>query len=412
MYHTTIEGNDAPAGGGAYSFSGGELVLVNSIIANSMQGGGLFADGLSSIVTSYCDVWNNTGGDYIGCTPSVFDISCPPQYCDMAHNDLRLYETSECQGAGEGGTDIGAKGVGCFTIPDVLFYDNFSDQNDEGWLAETAGDGEMSVVTGAYQGSATGLESWAMSQVVGPDLAFEDFHFWVDVRAASEIWPPTGFVDFYLRHTDFTRSYVVRLGAAVGQLWKFTPSGREFLLEFPFEFIPGEWTQMHFVVLGDELSAYVSGPDGIENLVFFYHDVLNPIPTGTVGVGVAENGPALAFFDNVLVALVDATGVESPEDVAEVPTVRLLFQNQPNPFNPSTVIRYEVPGPAAVSLRIYDIAGHLVDVLVDGETVAAGTHSATWTGRDSQGRAMPSGTYFYRLEAGGYCETRRMTLVR
>ena len=81
-------------------------------------------------------------------------------------------------------------------------------------------------------------------------------------------------------------------------------------------------------------------------------------------------------------------------------------------FNPQTTIKYDLPEPTPVTLRVFDIAGRLVDVLVEGEDMPAGTHTATWTGRDSQGRAMPSGTYVYRLEADGFVETRRMTLIR
>ncbi len=84
----------------------------------------------------------------------------------------------------------------------------------------------------------------------------------------------------------------------------------------------------------------------------------------------------------------------------------------PNPFNPQTTISYELPEPAPVTLRIFDLTGRLVDVLVEGESQPAGTHSATWTGRDSRGRAMESGMYFYRLETGRYVETKRMTLIR
>jgi len=94
------------------------------------------------------------------------------------------------------------------------------------------------------------------------------------------------------------------------------------------------------------------------------------------------------------------------------PAGLILYANTPNPLNPRTTIRYELPERAPVTLRIFDLSGRLVDVLVEGEVLTAGTHTATWTGRDSQGRAMPSGTYFYRLEAGGYSETRRMTLIR
>jgi len=94
------------------------------------------------------------------------------------------------------------------------------------------------------------------------------------------------------------------------------------------------------------------------------------------------------------------------------PTAFSLSGNRPNPFNPSTAISYELPIQSPVTLRIFDLAGRLVDVLVEGEVMAAGTHTATWTGRDSHDRTMPSGTYFYRLEADGFVETRRMTLIR
>jgi len=81
-------------------------------------------------------------------------------------------------------------------------------------------------------------------------------------------------------------------------------------------------------------------------------------------------------------------------------------------FNPQTTIKYDLPEPTPVTLRVFDIAGRLVDVVVEGEYMPGGTHTASWTCRDSQGRAMPSGTYFYRLEADGFVETRRMTLIR
>ncbi len=101
-----------------------------------------------------------------------------------------------------------------------------------------------------------------------------------------------------------------------------------------------------------------------------------------------------------------------PEPEGTVPTHFVLFQNTPNPCNPRTTIRYSLPEPASATLRIFDVAGRLVDALVEGEEMAAGTHTITWTGRDASGRAMPSGTYFYCLEAGADVETRRMTLIR
>jgi len=95
-----------------------------------------------------------------------------------------------------------------------------------------------------------------------------------------------------------------------------------------------------------------------------------------------------------------------------IPQVARLFQNYPNPFNPQTTIVYDLPARSVLWLSVYDLAGHLVKVLVEGEAQDAGSHSAVWRGRDHAGREMPSGTYFYRLEADEYMATRRMVLLR
>ena len=64
-----------------------------------------------------------------------------------------------------------------------------------------------------------------------------------------------------------------------------------------------------------------------------------------------------------------------------------------------------------MSLRIYDAAGRLVRVLVEGAR-PAGNYAELWDGRDSRGRAVASGIYFYRLSAGSFSETRKMALLR
>ncbi len=89
-----------------------------------------------------------------------------------------------------------------------------------------------------------------------------------------------------------------------------------------------------------------------------------------------------------------------------------LYPNAPNPFNPSTTIRYDVPaGGGEMTLRIYDVSGRLIRTLVDGPQTA-GEKTVTWNGRDEQGRSVVSGVYFYRLQAPGYEKTLKMTLVQ
>ncbi len=89
-----------------------------------------------------------------------------------------------------------------------------------------------------------------------------------------------------------------------------------------------------------------------------------------------------------------------------------LMQNIPNPFNPTTVIPFNVPrGGAQVSLTIYDVSGRRVVELVNG-FVAEGRHDMVWTGVDSRGASVASGIYFYRLRSGDAVVTRKMVLLK
>jgi hypothetical protein len=91
----------------------------------------------------------------------------------------------------------------------------------------------------------------------------------------------------------------------------------------------------------------------------------------------------------------------------KLPGARIeLSQNQPNPFNPSTTIRFSLPASEEVGLAIYAADGKLVRMLVDGVR-ERGAHSATWDGRDMAGNPVSSGVYFYRLTAGSSTSRRR-----
>ncbi len=96
----------------------------------------------------------------------------------------------------------------------------------------------------------------------------------------------------------------------------------------------------------------------------------------------------------------------------ETPALILsLDPNYPNPFNPQTTIVYSVPESKAINLRIYDVKGRLIRILVN-ETKSAGTHRVIWDGRDSNGRCIASGVYFVRLEAAGEVRTGKIVLLR
>ncbi|MCJ7576992.1 MAG: T9SS type A sorting domain-containing protein, partial [candidate division Zixibacteria bacterium] len=95
-----------------------------------------------------------------------------------------------------------------------------------------------------------------------------------------------------------------------------------------------------------------------------------------------------------------------------------LYQNYPNPFNPTTRIPFTVHGsqfmvrrPIPTTLKIYNILGQLVKVLVDEEKVA-GAYTTYWDGKDQNGQPVSSGIYFYKLEAGDFTEVKKMVLIK
>ena len=88
-----------------------------------------------------------------------------------------------------------------------------------------------------------------------------------------------------------------------------------------------------------------------------------------------------------------------------------LDQNEPNPFNPVTTIAFSLATPQPVRLAIYSVTGRLVRTLADG-AASAGHHEYQWDGRGDDGASMPSGFYFYTLEAGGQRVTRKMLMMK
>ena len=115
----------------------------------------------------------------------------------------------------------------------------------------------------------------------------------------------------------------------------------------------------------------------------------------------------------VITTGVDEDGSEFWDDDKPwgLPAKTVLFENFPNPFNPSTTIRYALGEEAHVTVKIYNILGQVVATLVD-EPQTAGYGSVVWNGRNESGAGVASGMYVYRMTAGGFTDTKRMLLLK
>jgi len=140
------------------------------------------------------------------------------------------------------------------------------------------------------------------------------------------------------------------------------------------------------------------------------------VQSGTALAGIYQlivKGVATAkgIKDTLFLVLDEPSDVETGLDNPNAPKTFTLFQNQPNPFNPITQISYYLPKASRAKLTVYNVLGQSVRVLYDGYQ-EAGMQTVTWDGRNSDGVELSSGIYFYRLQAGNFNQTKKMSLMK
>jgi hypothetical protein len=159
------------------------------------------------------------------------------------------------------------------------------------------------------------------------------------------------------------------------------------------------------VVIGDN-----SSPLG----TWTRYEVIGTAPAGTDSVDayilftqgqLLENGGI--FVDDVAFTDDVATGV----DDTPVKSAVKVYQNVPNPFNPSTRIAFDLENRENVSISVYDVKGRLVNTLFSGE-LGAGPHSVDWDGTSAEGTRVSSGVYLYVLRTSTETISRRMVLLK
>jgi len=99
---------------------------------------------------------------------------------------------------------------------------------------------------------------------------------------------------------------------------------------------------------------------------------------------------------------------DMPHD--EFPSWFHLSQNYPNPFNSSTTIAYTLPVASRVRLAVFNILGQRVKILTD-QYQSAGSHTVSWNGTNSTGRAVATGIYMYQIQANEFVRSRKMVLI-
>ncbi len=178
---------------------------------------------------------------------------------------------------------------------------------------------------------------------------------------------------------------------------------------FMGEIIPTLDLEMSYLNLG------YAHDSGITRIIVYPDPVTDPPEFNMcrlfsyTGAGELIEIQAADLHDNIVVT--DTYSDVNDWDEAFLPSDYSLSQNHPNPFNPSTEIRFSIPRVAEVTLEIFNIIGQKVNTLAD-KRLPAGEHAVTWDGCDKSGKKVVSGIYLYRLTAGEYTSSKRMILSK
>lgn len=160
-------------------------------------------------------------------------------------------------------------------------------------------------------------------------------------------------------------------------------------------------TSRYLYESSDAGQTWVEVSQGFEGFPWFNDLAFDPLDPSRIYVTTSQGLYRMSRTQEI--TAVEETGV--------VPPRFSLAPNYPNPFNPTTTIRFSLPQPGEAELAIYNLLGQRVATLVKG-VQEAGSQVLQWNGRDEQGRELASGVCFYRLQAGAQVETRKLLLLR
>lgn len=242
-----------------------------------------------------------------------------------------------------------------------------------------------------------GLENWEVCWYYGLTLIGDP-----TVCFSSDFVPPAAIAD--LSASRLWKNFVLLSWTAPGDNGDI---GTAKLYDLRYSQTPVEtdtlaWWDTATTVIGEPAPS----PSGMRDSCVVSN--LSPETTYYFLIRSADERLNWSGFSNV--ATVTTVGVGEDPQSTGLPHCYSLSQNYPNPFNATTVIRYKLWAdggrPSAVTLKIYNILGQEVAILVDGEQTA-GDKSVTW-----DASSFSSGIYFYRLKVGDFVESRRMVVLK
>ena len=405
LYNAEFHDNSAILGGGLNTYLCSAFVANTTFYGNTATtgGGGIFSNQASLSLVNII-MWDDSAPS----EPEIKYGTIPPE--------ISYSLVAGCGGSGGGWNPaIGSDGGGNLDT-DPLYVDPLT--------GDLRLDGSSPAID-AGNSAAPGLPATDIAgdpRIYGVDVDMGAYEYSVAGKSSTVVIDKTGSEIYFISDLDtlavmnFTSEDLD--SARVVQVKQAPPNIKE----------GSDWVKVHY-----EITAFPEDAD-FETLLKLFYDQEDFDCSGISDESLLQlwrydeptakweykesNGDidknSLTAIDVTKFSVWGITDSKNAVDVEEdniMPKAYVLHQNRPNPFNPSTVIEYQLPSSQHVQLSIYNVLGQRVITLVD-EPQTAGFKSVRWNGFDQSGASVASGVYFYRLRAGAFTEARKMILLR
>ncbi|MFH1336540.1 MAG: T9SS type A sorting domain-containing protein, partial [Candidatus Zixiibacteriota bacterium] len=389
------------------------------------------------LTVKYNDFWNNRGGTlYQTGSDTAHNIFVFPRLIDPDFGDFTLDCTSPCRGAGDPlHPDIGSliyyqpcNNAENLTMLELSLFQNPAATAIAHFLINT--DAPLKNAPEAYVKMGDNAPGSVFFTAISAN-SYRGSYVFTSSDTAKITISATSLLE---KDTSTTRDFTVQLIGA-GQGGTLSSADKMMKIIFPAGSVKDQLYATCMDVTGDSRYKFEGKPEAeatgqvyqLGPLVSFEKELTVSFPLDQL---VVENKDKAGFSVygyedgkwNRMESYLDGNSVCSKvkklsvyrlaydptaKQSASLPKAYELFQNSPNPFNPETQIRYDLPATGHVELTVYNILGQKVKVLVN-EVQETGHQSVTWDGKDDLGKEVASGIYFYKLQTENFEKTKKM----
>ena len=253
-----------------------------------------------------------------------------------------------------------------------------------------------------------GVGTWPAIWMLGQNIS-EPGAYWQTQGYGTTSWPHCGEIDI-MEHWGANQNYVQSALHTPSSYGATINHGGQYISNATTQFnvYTLEWTSEQMIFSVNGYVHYTYNPD-IQNSETWPFDspqylLMNIAIEPSIASSFTETEMELDYVRIYETSILSNQAETVPNDFN-------VIQNNPNPFNPVTTLRYKLPRESFVNITIYNMLGNLVNNLVSQKQIA-GYKSVQWNATNNQGMPVSAGVYFYTIQAGEYRQTKKMILLK